>query len=38
MKGWAVTTEYVYVEDGISGAEFAKRPGFLRLINALTPQ
>jgi DNA invertase Pin-like site-specific DNA recombinase len=38
MKGWAVATEHVYVDDGISGAEFAKRPGLLRLINALTPQ
>jgi len=26
------------VDDGISGAEFANRPGFLRLMNALKPQ
>jgi site-specific DNA recombinase len=38
QKGWAVTDEYVYVDDGISGAEFAKRPGFLRLMNALKPK
>jgi hypothetical protein len=38
MKGWADATEYVYVDDGISGAEFAKLPGLLRLINALKPQ
>ena len=37
-KGWAVTDEHVYVDDGISGAEFAKRPGFVRLMNALTPR
>jgi DNA invertase Pin-like site-specific DNA recombinase len=26
------------VDDGISGAEFANRPGFLRLMNALKPR
>ena len=26
-KGWTVADEYVYVDDGISGAEFANRPG-----------
>ena len=36
-KGWVVAGEHIYVDDGISGAEFAKRPGFLRLMNALTP-
>ena len=36
-KGWSVVDDYVYVDDGISGAEFAKRPGFLRLMNALKP-
>ena len=30
--------EHVYVDDGISGAEFANRPGFLRLMNALKPR
>ena len=29
-KGWTVADEHVYVDDGISGAEFANRPGFLR--------
>jgi hypothetical protein len=29
-KGWRVLDEHVYVDDGISGAEFANRPGFLR--------
>ena len=37
-KGWTVHDEYVYVDDGISGAEFVKRPGFLRLMNALKPK
>jgi DNA invertase Pin-like site-specific DNA recombinase len=36
-KGWQVADEYVYVDDGISGAEFGTRPGFLRLMNALKP-
>ena len=36
-KGWAVADAHVYCDDGISGAEFAKRPGFLRLMNALAP-
>jgi site-specific DNA recombinase len=34
-KGWTVDDEHVYVDDGISGAEFAARPGFLRLMNSL---
>jgi len=37
-KGWIVANEYVYTDDGISGAEFAARPGFLRLMNALKPR
>jgi site-specific DNA recombinase len=37
-KGWKVHDEYIYVDDGISGAEFVKRPGFLRLMNALKPR
>jgi DNA invertase Pin-like site-specific DNA recombinase len=37
-KGWRVDDAYVYVDDGISGAEFANRPGFLRLMNALKPR
>ena len=36
-KGWTVSEEHVFVDDGISGAEFAKRPGFVRLMNSLTP-
>src|SRR2546425_750001 len=37
-KGWTVADEHVYVDDGISGAEFANRPGFLRLMSALKPR
>jgi DNA invertase Pin-like site-specific DNA recombinase len=37
-KGWTVDGAHVYVDDGISGAEFANRPGFLRLMNALKPR
>lgn len=34
-KGWTVDAGHVFEDDGISGAEFAKRPGYLRLMNAL---
>jgi DNA invertase Pin-like site-specific DNA recombinase len=37
-KGWTVHEGSVFVDDGISGAEFATRPGFLRLMNALKPK
>jgi DNA invertase Pin-like site-specific DNA recombinase len=37
-KGCTVDDTYIYVDDGISGAEFANRPGFLRLMNALKPR
>ena len=37
-KGWSVAEEHIYADDGISGAEFATRPGFLRLMNALEPR
>jgi DNA invertase Pin-like site-specific DNA recombinase len=33
-KGWAVADDHVYVDDGIGGAEFANRPGFVRLMAA----
>src|ERR1700726_1775806 len=31
-KGWTVDDQSLYVDDGISGAEFARRPGFVRLM------
>jgi site-specific DNA recombinase len=37
-KGWRVLDAHIYSDDGIGGAEFAKRPGFLRLMNALKPR
>ena len=37
-KGWTFTKEHVYADDGISGAEFLKPPGFLHLMNALKPR
>jgi site-specific DNA recombinase len=37
-KGWTVDEEHIFVDDGISGAEFANRPGYLRLLNALKPR
>jgi len=37
-RGWTVSDDHFYVDDGISGAEFANRPGFLRLMNALKPR
>jgi site-specific DNA recombinase len=37
-KGWTVDEQHIYIDDGISGAEFATRPGFLRLMNSLRPR
>lgn len=37
-KGWLVADEHIYVDDGISGGEFLKRPGFLRMMNSLKPK
>ncbi len=37
-KGWTVVENHIYVDDGISGAEFVKRPGLARLMNALKPK
>jgi DNA invertase Pin-like site-specific DNA recombinase len=34
-KGWRVSGAHVFVDDGISGAEFATRPGFQRLMAAV---
>jgi site-specific DNA recombinase len=36
-KGWTVLEECVFVDDAVSGAEFATRPGFVRLMRALKP-
>ncbi len=37
-RGWVVLGEHVYVDDGISGAEFERRPGFMRMMASLTPR
>ena len=37
-KGWRVLDDHVYVDDGISGAEFKNRPALLRLLNVLKPK
>ena len=37
-KGWRVLDEHVYTDDAISGAEFERRPGFVRLMAALKPR
>src|SRR5262245_42873452 len=37
-KGWKVDEASIFVDDGISGAEFANRPGFLRMMNSLKPR
>src|SRR5437867_10198402 len=37
-KGWTVADEHIYTDDGISGAEFVKRPGLAHLLAALSPR
>jgi len=37
-KGWRIDEDVIFMDDGISGAEFASRPGFVRLMNALKPR
>lgn len=36
--GWEVAPAHIYVDDGISGADFVERAGFLKLMNALRPR
>lgn len=38
QQGWSVSDEHIFVDDGISGAEFVKRPSFIRLMNVLKPR
>jgi site-specific DNA recombinase len=33
-RGWLVDEEHVYIDDGISGAEYDKRPGLQRMLAA----
>lgn len=37
-KGWTVDPQYIFTDDGISGAEFLARPGFVRMMNSLRPK
>jgi len=37
-NGWTVAEDHIYVDDGISGAEFTNRPGFIRMMNTLNGQ
>src|SRR5690242_15718959 len=34
-RGWHSDPALIFEDDGISGAEFAKRPGLLRMLNAV---
>jgi DNA invertase Pin-like site-specific DNA recombinase len=34
-RGWSVAEDLIFVDDGISGAEFNNRPGLNRLLNQL---
>jgi site-specific DNA recombinase len=34
-KGWNVDESAIFVDDGVSGAEFDRRPGFMRLMAAV---
>jgi len=36
-RGWQVDDRYVFADDGISGAEFDARPGYMALMAALQP-
>ena len=33
-KGWVVDDSLIFSDDGVSGFEFARRPGLMRLLNA----
>jgi site-specific DNA recombinase len=37
-QGFDVAPEHIYVDDATSGAEFERRPGLIRLLNASHPQ
>ena len=35
QHGWIVDDAHIFVDDGVSGAEYQNRPGFARLLNSL---
>jgi DNA invertase Pin-like site-specific DNA recombinase len=37
-KGWTVNERFIFEDDGKSGAEFERRPGFQQMMNALIPK
>lgn len=37
-RAGAFRDEFVCVDDGVSGAEFDERPGFIRMMNSLKPK
>jgi site-specific DNA recombinase len=37
-RGWTIAESHVYSDSGVSGAEFARRPGLVRLTAALKPR
>ena len=37
-RGWTVRREHIYEDDGISGAEFERRPGLQKLLGVLYPR
>jgi site-specific DNA recombinase len=36
--GWVVDERYIFIDDGVSGAEFVKRPGLVRMLGLLKPR
>ena len=38
QQGWTVDDRFVFIDDGVSGAEFERRPGFVSLMDALRPK
>ena len=37
-KGWTLNEEHIYHDDEISGAEFERRPGFLKMMSTAEPR
>jgi site-specific DNA recombinase len=37
QQGWTVDGRFIFKDDGVSGAEFERRPGFVALMDALRP-
>lgn len=37
-RGWLLPDEFIFEDDGKSRAEFARRPGYVRLMASLKPQ